>query len=251
MLSAAETRCVSVQSPTRDPTVRVPAPTSSALPTLCVLCSMESPGACVTRGISQQEQVSRVVLTSTSALVIPVAREHSVRTLLATTGACVPVDSVEILMLLVWENRVRSSAAPADPVQLENCAARASASVSEVSRERHQDCAETLMNVLWHHPRTQSVVRMHSVRIFPAALTVSVLLDTMATPSSLVRAAMELTAGVHLPTTSTPLVTVCWRAARPRLSVERELSVSASPEESHIVLVLQASTLNLMEAVLT
>ena len=229
--------------------MRVHVPTSSVPPTHCVPCSMENPGVCVIRVTSLLVLVSRDVLTSTSVLANPVAKEPSVTTLLEATDVSVPAASQAIPMLPVWVNRTRSSAVQPSPVLLESCAVKENVFVSEASSVKHPDCAEILMNAPCPHPRTQFVVRMLSVRIFLVVLTVNVPLDTMAIRSSPVSPAMEQIADVLHLTTLTPPGTVSWRAARPRESVRMGLSVSPLLEESPTAHVQLASTPNLMEPV--
>ena len=249
MPSAAKKRFVCVQNPTRDPTVRVHVPTSSVLPTPCVLCSMESPGVCVTRATSLLDLVYRDVLMSMNVLANLVAMEPSVTTRRVDTDVSVPVGSQVIPMLPVLGNRTRSSAVQPDLVLVENFVVKENVFVNEDSNVSHLDCAEILMNVPGHLLRIQSVVKMLSVRIFPAVSTASVPLDTMAILSSRVSPAMEQTVAVLHHTTLTPLATVSWRAARPRETVQMEPSVSPSLEECPTVPVQLASTLSQMELV--
>ena len=225
MPSAVMRKFVSAQNQTRVLTVRVHVLTYSVLPTHSALFSMENQDVCVTKDINLLDQVSRDVLISMSVWEILVEKELSVKISQVITGVCVQVDSLVIQMLPVLESRIRSNVVPQDHVQLENFAAKESVFVKEVSKEKDQEHAEILMNVLLLHLRTLFVDRMLSVKIFQAALIVNVQMDIMATHLYHVNHAMEMIAAAHHPTILTLLVIVFWRDARPRQSVLMEQNV--------------------------
>ena len=187
---------------------------------------------------------------STSVWASPVARAPSVTTPPGTTGVSVPAASPETPMLPVLET-ARSSAARPHPVPRGSSAARGNVCVSEDSREKPPASAGTLTSVPWPHLRTRPVVRTPSVKICPAVLTVSVQLVTMETPSSPASPATALTADVRPLTTWTLPATACSRAARPRPSVRRGQSVSASPGACPTAPVPPASTPTLTGRALT
>ena len=143
---------------------------------------MVSPGACVTRGTSQQDRANRGALTSTNVSANLVAKELSARTHLEDTVANVHQDYQEIPILFVKEKLRPSNARHQSPVQVENSALKGNVFAKEGSRGSLVDYAEMWTSVLEPPPKKhQPVVSMPSVKICPEVLIVNALQGSMET----------------------------------------------------------------------